>query len=73
MKKAEKETRAEMLELIEEYCSRIDNNGLLNVLTMAWACWKEAKRQEGKAAAAEAIRADSGKIIYLFGGDQSGQ
>ena len=70
MKKA---TRAEMLELIREYCSGMDEKGLFNVLTMARSYWKEAKRQEGTAAAAEAIRADSGKIIYLFGGDQSGQ
>ena len=62
--------RAEILQLIDEYCSGIDENGLLCVLEMARACWKEAKRKEATAEAAAAIRADNGKILYLFGSDQ---
>ncbi len=70
MKKA---ARADILELINDYCREMDEKGLLNVLIMARSCWKEAKRQEGTAEASEAFRADSGKIIYLFGRDQSEQ
>ena len=66
MKKAEKVTRAELLELIDGYCSGIDEKGLACVLEMARCCWKEAKRKEATAEAAAAIRADRGKILYLF-------
>jgi len=84
----EKVTRADLLELIDEYCDRIrSEKNLLCVLEMARCCWKEEKRAEKRAEAAEAgeaftdaedlIKTDGGKIIYLFpsrgGDDQRGR
>ena len=64
-----KEVRAEVLKLIYEYCSGIDENALVCVLEMARAFWKEAKRKKATAEAAAAISEARCKIFYLFGSD----
>lgn len=82
MKKAEV-TRGELLELIEEFCNRLDIKGLVCVLEMAHCCWAERKRerekrQETTGNAPIVTMSDDGKIFYITfpassGRDRRGQ
>lgn len=82
MKKAEV-TRGEILELINEFCNRLDTNGLICVLEMAHCCWAERKRerekrQETAGNTPTVTMSDDGKIFYIIfpassGHDRRGQ
>ena len=79
MIRKEEVSRADLLELIDEYCDRISSKqGLFCVLEVARSCWKEEKRREAAeagetfTAADDLITTDSGKIVYLFPSSGSG-